>query len=411
MTFISTGSAVEVNSRKIDWFLLLSLFCLLSVGGMLVYSATVDEPGREWQKQIVYIVFGCIAICGIYLIPGKIFYVFAYYFYFFSLIPLFYVSFVKAGDVERWIQLPAGFKFQPSELAKLALLLALARYLTFHTVSLRNIKSLVIPGFLVAIPFLFVLKQPDLSTALVFGVMSIFMFYWAGLEAWEIFILISPVLSVVLTSQQFLWALLFVVLFVVMWRNRVNLLMLLTTMVVNMAAGYSSILLWNRILKEHQRLRILTFIDPMRDPKGAGYQIIQSKVATGSGGMFGKGFGAGSQTNLSFLPEEHTDFIFSVLGEQFGFIGCVFVLAMFFFLIYRILRTCVKNRSRFANLVTVGVAAILGFHVFINIAMTLGMMPVTGLPLPFLSYGGSFLITCMLFIGIVINFHAHEEDI
>jgi rod shape determining protein RodA len=262
---------------------------------------------------------------------------------------------------------------------------------------------------MLAVPFLLVLKQPDLSTALVFGVMALFMLYWAGMAGWEIFILVSPVLSVILTSQQILWALLFVLLFIVMWVNRVNLLMLLTTLIINMAAGYSSILLWNRILKEHQRARILTFINPMHDPKGAGYQIIQSKVATGSGGLFGKGFGNGSQTNLSFLPEEHTDFIFSVLGEQFGFVGCVVVLVIFFFLIYRIFRMCVNIRSRFANLVTVGIAAIISFHVFINIAMTLGMMPVTGLPLPFLSYGGSFLLTCMVLIGIVMNFRAHEE--
>jgi rod shape determining protein RodA len=402
---------VETNSKRIDWFLVLILFCLMSIGVLLIYTATVGDVGKEWQKQITFIVMGLIVVCGIYLIPTKTFYIVAYPFYFLSLLSLFYVAFLKTGDVERWIQLPGGFKLQPSEFAKMALLLVLARYLSINSVSLRNLKSLVVPFLIFIVPFVLVLKQPDLSTALVFGVMFLFMLYWAGLEGWEIFILLSPIFSVILTSQQLLWATLFIVLFVVMWMNRVNLVMLSTTMVVNMAAGYSSILLWHKILKEHQRDRILTFINPLRDPKGSGYQIIQSKVATGSGGLFGKGFGNGSQTNLSFLPEEHTDFIFSVLGEQFGFIGCVVVLILFFLLIYRILRMCVEIRSRFANLLTVGIASIFGFHVFINVAMTLGMMPVTGLPLPFLSYGGSFLLTCMTLIGIVLNLRANKESV
>jgi len=395
-------------NKKNDWFLFLILTILLVIGELLVYSATANEPGKEWQKQIIFIVMGFLVICGLYILPSKMFYFLAYPLYGLSLLLLLYVSFLKSGDVERWISLPGGLKFQPSEFAKLALLLALARFLALKTINLKDIKSLVVPALLVALPFILVLKQPDLSTALVFGVMSLFMFYWSGLAAWEIFILVSPILSVILTSQHFLWALLFLILFGVMWINRVHFIMIISTLVVNMGAGYSSILLWNKILKEHQRSRILTFIDPMRDPKGAGYQIIQSKVATGSGGVFGKGLGNGSQTNLSFLPEEHTDFIFSVLGEQFGFVGCVVVLSLYFLLIYRILRLCVNIRDRFANLVIVGVASIFSFHVFINVAMTLGMMPVTGLPLPFLSYGGSFLLICMILIGIVVSLRAHE---
>ncbi|MBF0431698.1 MAG: rod shape-determining protein RodA [Fibrobacteria bacterium] len=397
--------------KRIDWFLLGSLFGLIVIGILLVYSATVDEAAKQWQRQILFFSLGGIAVCGITLLPSKVFYIAAYPLYTLSLLLLAYVALFKSGDVERWIALPGGFKLQPSEFAKIALLLTLARFLSLKRTSLSNMKTLIVPFLLFFVPFLLVLKQPDLSTALVFGVMLLFMLYWNGLAGWEIFLLISPLLSVILTSQHFLWAGMFVLLVAVMWVYRVNLIMFLTTVLANMAAGYCSILLWNKILKEHQRDRILTFVNPMRDPKGSGYQIIQSKVTTGSGGLFGKGFGNGSQTNLSFLPEEHTDFIFSVLGEQFGFLGCTVVLLLFFFLIYRIMHTCTDIRSQFANLLIVGITAILGFHVFINVAMTLGMMPVTGLPLPFLSYGGSFILVCMVLVGIVINLRVHQENI
>jgi len=155
----------------------------------------------------------------------------------------------------------------------------------------------------------------------------------------------------------------------------------------------------------------MTFMDPQRDPLGAGYQVLQSKVAIGSGQLMGKGFLNGSQTNLSFLPEEHTDFIFSVLGEQFGFLGCVALLGLYLFLIHRLLRVGADIRNRFVSLVAVGVAGILGFHIIVNVSMTIGLMPVTGLPLPFLSYGGSFLISCLIMLGLVINLRAHGQNL
>lgn len=147
----------------------------------------------------------------------------------------------------------------------------------------------------------------------------------------------------------------------------------------------------------------MTFVDPMRDPKGAGYQVIQSEVAIGSGGIFGKGFGEGSQTNLAFLPEEHTDFIFSVLGEQFGFFGCALVMFLYFMLLWRAMSICRLHLDPFVNHVVSGTCTIFFFHMTVNISMTLGLMPVTGLPLPFLSYGGSFLLTCMMLVGLLVN--------
>ncbi|MBN1307503.1 MAG: rod shape-determining protein RodA, partial [Chitinispirillaceae bacterium] len=173
--------------------------------------------------------------------------------------------------------------------------------------------------------------------------------------------------------------------------------------IANLFTATMTTVVWSSLLKDYQKMRIISFINPQADPFGAGYQVIQSKVAVGSGHLFGKGFLKGTQTKLSYLPEQHTDFIFSVLGEQFGLIGCTALLLLFLLLIIRVLSFTRHIRNRFFNLIIVGSASIIAFHVFINTAMTIGMMPVTGIPLPFLSYGGSFTLTVAILIGLVLN--------
>lgn len=403
---------METSNKKMDSWLLFVVLLLMAIGGTLVYTATAhSEMSLYWQKQVIYYVMGLIAIGILSRVPPKVFYISAYPLYGISLVLLIYVSIFKTGNVERWIPLPGGFKLQPSEIGKLALVLVLARFLAGSKLSLSKPSSLMIPGLLFVVPFLLVLKQPNLSTALVFAAITLSMMYGSGLKAWELFLLISPILSAIFTFDQFIWAAIFTSLITVLIVYRAHLSLFITTILINMASGYCSLLLWNKILKDHQRSRILTFINPMRDPKGEGYQVIQSKVATGSGGIWGKGFGEGSQTNLSFLPEEHTDFIFSVLGEQFGFVGCVIVLSLFFFMVFRILQTCTIIRSRFSNLTVMGISTLFSFHVFINVGMTVGVMPVTGLPLPFLSYGGSYVITCSILIGIILNLKVNGDQI
>ena len=180
-------------------------------------------------------------------------------------------------------------------------------------------------------------------------------------------------------------------------------------LVVNILSGYASSMAWN-MLEPHQQKRVNTFLDPMSDPLGDGYQVLQSITAIGSGGAVGKGFGNGSQTNLAFLPEEHTDFIFSVLGEQFGFFGCTFVLLLFALFLWRATSICKMSSDPFVTLVTMGASTIILFHVVVNIAMTVGLMPVTGLPLPFISYGGSFALTCMVLVGFLVNMRLHGHQ-
>jgi len=402
--------------KKIDWLFMGSLFALIGIGIMLVYSATsntdLEWHKTIWFKQIIHFAVGSLIAAVIVFLPVKSWKNIAWILYALSIITLLLV--VNSGHVSkgagRWLDI-AGFRFQPSEFAKIAYLLVSSLWLSKHRVSIVNPKTLLVPFLLFIVPFSLVLKQPNLSTALVFTTMALVHFYWAGFRLIDLFLFISPIASVIFSAISALyWNLLIICVFFTSIKFRFPLWFIVLIMVLNLGAGYVSKMVWNS-MEDHQRSRILTFIDPMRDPKGEGYQVIQSQVAIGSGGLFGKGFGEGSQTNLAFLPEEHTDFIFSVLGEQFGFAGTFVVLILFFILFWRGIMICELHSDAFLNLVVAGTCTILFFHSFVNVAMTVGFMPVTGLPLPFLSYGGSFVITCMILIGLLINMRLKGRDI
>lgn len=407
----SQGKLADSASKAFDWVFVAIVAMLMIIGLLAVYSASIDEVTRYWQKQTFFVGLGLVAIAAIYLFPPRLFYAAAYPLYALSLPPLIYIILFKADSVERWIALPGGLNLQPSEITKVSFLLAMARLLSVRPVTLARPQTLIAPALLFLPPFLLVLKEPNLSTALSFVAMSGVMCYWAGLQIRDIFYLISPVLSVVLTFHHLAWALMFFALIAVMLYSRLNFRAIILLILLNISAGYGSIYVWNKILYEHQRSRIVTFMNPELDPLGAGYQVLQSKVAIGSGRFAGKGFLHGTQTNLSFLPEEHTDFIFSVIGEQFGFLGCCVVLLLFFGLLWRILRMARDMKDPFISLVAIGIAGIFAFHILVNISMTIGLMPVTGLPLPFMSYGGSFLVSCFIMLGILVNFRAHGRNL
>lgn len=403
--------------QRLDFLFLGTVLLLMGLGISMVYSATVTENvawyKSYWFKQITYFGAGWIIAFAILLTKPKFWREFAYPAYALSMVGLVAILYVGASEVHgaaRWVSL--GFiKIQPSEFAKIGYLLALSRYFSNKTVSLEKFSSFIVPGLLFIVPFLLVLKQPDLSTALVFLSMTLMAFYWSGLTLAEMFVLLSPGLSVIAVMSKLIWGGLMALVTVVLWRRKMPLWLSILILTLNIAGGFASFTVWNSVLEEHQRSRILTFVDPMRDPRGAGYQVIQSQLAIGSGGLHGKGFGAGSQTNLSFLPEEHTDFIFSVLGEQFGFVGSAIAIGLFFFLLVRTFSIAQLHSNLFVVNMCVGASTILLFHVFVNIAMTLGIMPVTGLPLPFLSYGGSFVLTCMILVGFFMLMRVKGDDI
>jgi rod shape determining protein RodA len=415
---------------RLDFPFFISGLTLWVIGIFLVYSATyIHETGPLagiYKQQIIWVAMATLIIIVIVSIPGRIFYGFTYIFYGISLLLLLAaVTFgVSAKGAERWI-LIGGFKIQPSEFAKIGLLLAMARYLSEKEVSLEKISSFIVPGLLILVPFGLVLKQPDLGTALVFCAMTLPMFFWAGLTYLEVFYILSPGISLGLSAIPLIaayssgtqvgvlgtipWGIFFLLFCALLYFVRPSMLIMIGTVVANLFTATITTVMWS-LLKDYQKMRIISFVNPQMDPFGAGYQVIQSKVAIGSGHIFGKGFLKGTQTKLSFLPEQHTDFIFSVLGEQFGLIGCTLVILLFIFFVVRGYMITRSVRNRFFNLVVVGAVSIIGFHIFINSAMTLGMMPVTGIPLPFLSYGGSFTLTVAILIGLILNAKMSDQD-
>lgn len=399
-------------SLKFDLVFIVAALVLMTVGVSLVYSATVNEDvvfyESRWFKQIVYFVMGIALAVGIAFVKIDWLKRLATPLYTVSLILLLVVLFF-AGEVKgagRWIDLGV-FKLQPSEFAKIAYLIAFSRWLSLHPVSMYKMRTFLIPFLLFVVPFLLVLKQPDLSTALVFTAVTLVGFFFAGLTFMDLFLIVSPVVSVLFAHSQSpmyqaLWGILICVVVYALYRRHYSKAVTVVLFVANIFAGYASSMVWN-MLEPHQQKRVNTFLDPMNDPLGDGYQVLQSITAIGSGGMTGKGFGNGTQTNLAFLPEEHTDFIFSVLGEQFGFIGCVLVLALYALFLWRASSICKVSMDPFVSLLAMGATTIFLFHIVVNIAMTIGLMPVTGLPLPFLSYGGSFALVCMILVGLLVG--------
>ena len=406
-----SNERISDKSLKFDWFFIGVTLTLMTFGVFLVYSATMNEEmvfyDARWFRQILYFVTGIAIAIGLVFVKIDWLKRAAVPSYAIALLLLVFVL-VFAGDVKgagRWIDLKV-IKLQPSEFAKIAYLITISYWLSKHPVSLHNLKTFLVPLGLFIVPFLLVLKQPDLSTALVFTAMTLVGFFFAGLTFTDLFLIVSPVLSVLfLHSQsmifQVLWGILICVVVFSVLRRHLSKKLSGVIISTNILAGYASSMVWN-MLEPHQQKRVNTFLDPMSDPLGDGYQVLQSLTAIGSGGISGKGFGNGSQTNLSFLPEEHTDFIFSVLGEQFGFVGCAAILLLFALFLWRASSICKTNDDPFVTLVTMGASTIFLFHITVNIAMTIGLMPVTGLPLPFLSYGGSFALVCMFLVGLLM---------
>ena len=407
---MSSGRFLD-KSLKFDWFFIGVTIALMTCGVSLVYSATVNEEivfyDSLWFRQIIYFLSGIAIAVGLIFVKIDWIKRAAVPSYVIALVLLVFVLFF-AGDVKgagRWIDLKI-IKLQPSEFAKIAYLVIISYWLSKHPVSLFKLKSFAVPLGLFIVPFALVLKQPDLSTALVFTAITLVGFFFAGLTFTDMFLILSPVLSVLFSHSQsmvfqVLWGILICLVVLSVIRRHLSKKLSGVIIATNILAGYASTMVWN-MLAPHQQKRVNTFLDPMSDPLGDGYQVLQSLTAIGSGGVGGKGFGNGSQTNLSFLPEEHTDFIFSVLGEQFGFVGCAAVLGLFALFLWRASSICKTNDDPFVTLLTMGASTIFLFHITVNIAMTIGLMPVTGLPLPFLSYGGSFALVCMFLVGLLM---------
>ena len=349
-------------------FTIVFLVALVACFGFILMYSAAQGSFYPWAiRQIIHFAIFMPIMILISLVELKTWYRSAYLLYYLALFLLITVHLLgyTAMGATRWINLGI-IKLQPSELMKICIIFALARY--FHDLNYKPItlKDLFIPSIMLLLPAILIIKQPDLGTGLILLMLGVIIFFIAGVKRW-VFIVGFIGISVALP---------------IIWQ----------------------------FLHEYQKNRILTFIDPERDPLGSSYNVIQSKIAIGSGGFFGKGFMKGSQSQLQFLPEHQTDFIFTMLCEEWGMLGGIILLLSFSILIFYCYIIALNSRSIFGKLLALGVTTMFFLHVFINIGMVMGLLPAVGVPLPLLSYGGTIMMTILIGLGLVMNVHIHSKD-
>ncbi|HOT43901.1 MAG TPA: rod shape-determining protein RodA [Spirochaetota bacterium] len=427
---------------KIDYALVIAVVLTVFIGILMIYSAGFDPIDKVnnglYRKQLLWFIFGFILMIGLAIVNYQSLGEFSLHIYVILIILLIITTIfgTPVRNTRAWLNFGV-FSIQPSEFMKLGLVIILAKYLEIRERDITRLRELVVPALLTFIPMLIILKQPDFGTAIIFIPILLTMLFVGGADISHLLSIvliatIAMVVPMVLTYREWIGAegsnflldffqdvnLLLVV-------SGVLLLVTLVTFVLHffsvkkflrkiyipgavISLGLMTSVVIQKLFKVYQKRRILVFLNPDLDPQGSGYNIIQSKIAIGSGGFFGKGFLKGSQSQLGFLPEKSSDFIFSVVAEEWGFFGALVLLALFGFIIFRCVQTAFESKDKFGALLASGIGTILFFHILINIGMAVGIMPVTGLPLCFVSYGGSNLMMSMICIGIMLNIRARK---
>ena len=396
-----------INRKKFDFVLLALLFSLIAFGCIMIYSASTtvisDQVNTEafWWRQIIFAVLAFGVIAFILKLPMPIFDILILPAFILNLVALIVVLFTPAvNGSHRWFSI-GGINFQPSESAKLLSILMVARYISKENLS--EYKQMLYGFGIMIVPVLLILIEPDFGTTLVFWASLLAMFIAADVPLFYIVLIVSPVFAVVASIHWALIILWITILVLLLLWSRLSWVAITVSSIINVFISLIMPLFWMG-LKDYQQNRLLTFMDPTRDPLGAGYQIIQSKIAIGSGAITGKGWLMGTQKNMNFLPEHHTDFIFSVVGEEFGFVGSLFLLLLFMAFFGRIIYDISRLKVRERKVATAGILAYLMLQSFINIGMNIGLVPATGIPLPFISYGGSNLMINTISVAVILKY-------
>ncbi len=397
---------------KFDLVIFLSVVILVGIGLVAIYSATYNHPTAKGNinKQLFFAIVSIVLLFVLCFLPARTFRVVALPSYIISIFLLIVVLFLgkTVYGAKSWMNIGA-IGFQPSEFAKIGLIFFLSHWLTDTKRDINNLKELFYTVIIALFPIFLILLEPDMGTAIVYGGVSLAMIFWSGINLFGLFVVLSPgiiLFASLFGTIPFIVALLLIIVALLFFKQ--NLFVSASVFVMNLSAGFIFEFIL-KLLKPHQVKRILSFVDPTADPLGSGYNALQAKVAMGSGGLFGKGFLEGNQTQLRFIPEQWTDFIYCVIGEEFGFIGSIFLLALFLTLFLRLLNLTSLAGDRFGRLTIVGILTLFFIHFTINIGMNLGITPVIGLPLPFVSYGGSSLLTNMFLIGVVLNIYNNRK--
>ncbi len=413
---------------KIDWVTVLLYLALVVIGWFSIFSAKYDETHpsifdvtQVYGKQLIWIGASLLIGFVILLVDAKFFNAFSLWIYFFFLASLFVVLvYGKATKgATSWIDLGAGVKFQPSEFAKMATALALAGYLGRLDVDLQKRKNQIVAALLVLAPMALVLLQNDTGSAIVF-VSFIFVLYREGFPGTGL-VMVGGVTAILLFVLTLVWSqtVMYIILGSLLVLTLTYYLITKKKGIVKMLAVFACMFVFvfsvdyafNKVLQEHQRNRILVLLGQLDDPQGVGYNVHQSKIAIGSGGFSGKGFLQGTQTKYDFVPEQHTDFIFCTVGEEGGFLGTALVVLLYVALLVKIILMAERQRSTFSRVYGYGIAGILFVHVAINIGMAIGLVPVIGIPLPFLSYGGSSMLAFTIMLAIFVKQDANRLNI
>jgi len=403
---------------NVDWITILIYIALCAIGFVNIYASiynpetsTLFNFGSNYGKQLIFIITALIVGFSILLLDAKFFSVFSPVVYGITMLLLMAVLVVgrKVAGNQAWIPL-GSFRLQPSEMAKFGTALLVARYVGNFNPKFRDVKSIFFAGLIICFPLLLIMLQPDTGSALVF-LAFMFPLYREGLSGYFLLIFLGMIVLFIadfLVPTSILIPIIVVIGGFFAYQNKRKQKMMFSmiiTTIVAIAYLFFVKLAYEKVLEPHQRTRIEIMLGLKTDPKGAGYNVIQSKIAIGSGQVTGRGFLEGTQTKYGYVPEQSTDFIFSTIGEEWGFIGCSVVIALYIFLLLRVINLAERQRSTFSRVYGYCVASIIFFHVFINIGMTIGIIPVIGIPLPFISYGGSSLwsFTVLLFIFLKLD--------
>jgi rod shape determining protein RodA len=400
-------------SDKFDFGIFIPAFLLIVIGLTAIYSSTFNHPtmSGNFNRQLVFSVAAIIIFFITYSLPTNSFRTITIPTYLLSLLLLVVVMVIgrKVSGARSWLDL-GPFGFQPSEFGKIGTVLAMSAYLSRKNTDIDSFKDILLSLGIGFIPVMLILLEPDMGTAIVFLGTILILIFWKGISLFGLFIVLSPgfvAIAAIFGFYYFLASLILVLIVLMLFRK--DIFFSGSIFALNLAAGFFTDYLYNA-LSPHQQKRIQSFIDPNTDPLGAGYNTIQAKVAIGSGGLFGKGFLQGNQTQLQYIPEQWTDFIYCVIGEEFGFIGSIIVLILFLYLFLRILKIASTTKDEFLSLTIIGILSVYIIHYLINIGMVVGILPVIGIPLPFVSYGGSSLLVNMFMLGIIANVYRNRKN-
>ena len=399
--------------KNIDYIIWIVPIILVHLSSLLIASTQRNLGITDWYQHAIIAYIGALIVYFLAQVPLQDLRKYTLTIYFLTISTLLYVNFsgTSALGAKRWLSF-AGLYIQPSEFAKLTLIIVLASILDQKRFS--DLSHLMKPLFVSFLPWILVFIQPDLGTSLVFGAILLGMLYWAGMPyEWAFIILatlVTGLLAYVYQFGLFIWIPIIGFLSYNSLPHQKKLLTLLVVFFHSLIAKISP-WIWESVLRDYQKDRLILFLNPSQDPLGGGYHMLQSKIGIGSGGLLGSGLMQGQLTKLKFIPEQHTDFIFSALGEETGFLGTLLVLLLFFILILRLIKIAIEARTDFESLIVIGITSMFIFQIMVNIFMTIGLGPVTGIPLPFMSYGRTALFVNFISLGFCLSVSRRGQSV